>query len=266
MRVAYLILFVVALGLSSCHFDTAEKEKPAVSKDTLTYAYQLIKERADDCGEKPDSSCTVVKITYPIFPDRDSLNAHVTQKMTGLFGFFQADVTLNDMADRFLETYENFKKRYKKDNRFFTLNANAKVLRQDSSLTTLETNNYTFQGGAHGGSYTYFINWNTKADKSIALDDILVNGYKDKLTSIADTIFRKQEKLTDTVSLAQDYFFKDDKFSLPKNFLITPLGLRFLYNIYEIKPYAAGRTDLFIPYAQLKPLLRPNTVVTQYIK
>lgn len=266
MRSAYLILFIAALGLSSCHFDTAEKEQPAVTSDTLTYAYQLIKERADDCGDKPDSSCTVVKITYPIFPDRDSLNAHVTQKLTGLFGFFQTDVTLNEMTDRFLETYENFKKRHKKDNRFFTLNASAKVLRQDSSLITIETNSYTFQGGAHGASYTYFINWNTKADKNITLDDILAAGYKEKLTRIADTVFRKQEKLTDTASLAKDYFFKDNKFSLPKNFLVTPLGLRFLYNIYEIKPYAAGRTDMLIPYAQLKPLLRPHTVITQYIK
>lgn len=266
MRVAYIILFITALGFSSCHFDTAEKEKPAITQDTLTYAYQLIKERADDCGGKPDSSCTVVKITYPIFPDRDSLNARVTQKLTGLFGFFQYDVSLNEMTDHFLETYDEFKKRHKKDNRFFTLNANAKVLRQDSNLVTIETNSYTFQGGAHGGSYTYFINWNTKADKDISLNDILVNGYNEKLTKIADTIFRKQEKLSDTSSLARDYFFKDNKFSLPKNFLITPLGLRFLYNIYEIKPYAAGHTDLLIPYAQLKPLLRPNTVVTQYIK
>ncbi len=266
MRVAYLILFIAALGVSSCHFDTAEKVEPAITQDTLTYSYQLIKERADDCGDKPDSSCTVVKITYPLFPDRDSLNAQVTQKLTGLFGFFQPDVTLNEMTDHFLETYAEFKKRHKKDNRFFTLNASAKVLRQDSNLVTIETNSYTFQGGAHGGNYMYFINWNTKTDKNITLNDILIDGHKEKLTQLADTIFRKQEKLSDTASLARDYFFKDNKFALPKNFLITPLGLRFLYNIYEIKPYAAGRTDLLIPYAQLKPLLRPNTVITQYIK
>ena len=265
MRSVYFIIFIAVLA-SSCNFGTPEKQKTAITRDTLTYTNEVIKERADDCGDKPDSSCTLVKITYPIFPDRDSLNARVTQKLTGLFGFFQTDITLKEMTNHFLDTYDEFKKRHKKDDRFFTLNASAKVLRQDSNLVTIETNSYTFQGGAHGGSYTYFINWNTKADKNITLNDILVNGYKEKLTAIADTIFRRQEKLTDTASLARDYFFKDNKFSLPKNFLVTPLGLRFLYNIYEIKPYAAGRTDLLIPYAQLKPLLRQNTVVTQYIK
>jgi hypothetical protein len=264
MKLASLVLFVIVM-LSSCKFETPEKVKPAITKDTLAYTYELIKDRADDCENKPDSSCTVVQIKYPLFPDRDSLNNKVTEKLTGLFGFFQTDITLQEMSDHFLSTYEEFKKRHKKDTRFFTLNSSAKVLRQDSNLTTLAINTYAFQGGAHGGSYAYFINWDTRADKNIILNDILIDGYKDKLTRIADTIFRKQEKLSDTASLANDYFFSGNKFSLPKNFLITPLGLRFLYNIYEIKPYAAGRTDILIPYAQLKSLLKPNTVTTQYI-
>jgi hypothetical protein len=50
------------------------------------------------------------------------------------------------------------------------------------------------------------------------------------------------------------------------NFSVTPIGIKFLYNQYEIKPYAAGITELFIPYAQIKSLLRPNSVVTQFIK
>jgi hypothetical protein len=243
-----------------------KKQHIGVTGDTLTYAYQLIKKRADDCGNKPDRGCTVAKIKYPIFTDADKLNDTVTKKLTGLFGFFQTDVSLDKMTDHFMETYTIFKKKHKKSTIFYTLNSSAKVLRQDSGLTTLEIDSYAFQGGAHGGSYTYFINWDTKNDKNLQLQDILINNYKDKLTRIADTIFRKQEKLSDTASLAADYFFKNDKFTLNNNFLITPIGLRFLYNIYEIKPYAAGKTDLFIPYANLKPLLQPHTVVTQYIK
>jgi hypothetical protein len=130
----------------------------------------------------------------------------------------------------------------------------------------VETNSYTFQGGAHGANYTFFINWDTNADKNLALEDILAQGYKPKLNEIADTIFRQQEKLTGTSSLAKDYFFKGDKFKLNRNFLITPVGLRFVYNIYEIKPYAAGSTELLIPYEKIRSFLKPNTVITQYIK
>ncbi|RZA02386.1 MAG: DUF3298 domain-containing protein [Sphingobacteriaceae bacterium] len=266
MRAAYLIIIFALAGLTACKFETQKKQEPDITQDTLTYAYQTINLRADDCGDKPDSACTVVNIKYPLFVERDALNDTVTKKLTGLFGFFQDSISLKEMGEHFLTTYYNFKHRNKRSEIFFTLNSNAQVLRQDSNLTTIETNSYTFQGGAHGGNYTFFINWDTKADKNLTLEDILINGYKPKLTQIADTIFRQQEKLADTSSLAKDYFFKDDKFKLNRNFSVTPLGLKFVYNIYEIKPYAAGCTELLIPYSKIKSLLKPNTVITQYIK
>jgi len=259
-------MFFALTVLMSCKFETQDKQQPDIEKDTLTYTYEQIKLRADDCDDKPDSSCTVVNIKYPLFTDRDALNDTVTKKLTGLFGFFQTDISLKEMGEHFLTTYYNFKRRNKRSGILFTLNSNAQVLRQDSNLTTLETNSYTFQGGAHGGSYTFFINWDTKADKNLALEDILVDGYKAKLTQVADTIFRQQEKLTDTSSLAKDYFFKGDTFKLNRNFSVTPFGLRFVYNIYEIKPYAAGCTELLIPYDKIRSILKPNTVITQYIK
>jgi hypothetical protein len=200
MRVAYIAVFFALAGLTSCQFETQQKQQPAIEKDTLSYTYEQIKLRADDCDNKPDSSCSVVNIKYPLFTDRDALNDTVTKKLTGLFGFFQTDVSLEEMGEHFLSTYKNFKRRNKRSEVFFTLNSNAQVLRQDSNLTTIETNSYTFQGGAHGGSYTFFINWDTKADKNLALEDILIDGYKTKLTAVADTIFRQQEKLSDTSS------------------------------------------------------------------
>ena len=148
---------------------------------------------------------------------------------------------------------------------FYTLESNATVVRQDSSLTTIQIDRYVYAGGAHGSNYTGFVNWNTKTNRKIDLSDILIKGYNERLTEAGEKIFRAQEKLNDSGSLS-NYFFKDGKFSLNNNFLITPIGLRFLYNEYEIKPYSDGATELLIPYAQIRSLLRPNTVISQYIK
>jgi hypothetical protein len=266
MKIQQVLFFMVMLGLSACQWGDTKTQKADITTDTLTYVYHTKKIRADDCGNKADSACTVVKIKYPVF-NRDSiLNDTVTNKLIVLFTAEKPDKNLTAFIKRFMDNYQDFKKSDPRSGMFFTLDSYARLIRQDSSLTTLEVGGYNFQGGAHGASATTFINWNTKSRKNIRLNDILIDGYTDKLTKVADSLFRQQEKLSYTASLKDNYFFKNDVFALNTNFLITPLGLRFLYNQYEIKPYAAGKTDLFIPYTKIKSLLRPNTVIAQYLK
>ncbi|MDB5148361.1 MAG: hypothetical protein JWQ57_2381 [Mucilaginibacter sp.] len=260
------LLFFVVIGLSSCQWGVPKKvtEKPV---DTLHYTYKTIKAKAADCGGKPDSSCTVVKINYPFFDSAKTLNDTITRKLTVMFAMDgKPDSSLELMTQKFLKAYADFRKTDPRSGMFFTLDDSVKLIHQDSSLTTLQVSGYSYQGGAHGGSFTGFINWDVKAGKNLRLDDIFAAGYHEKLTTIAEGIFRKNEKLADNASLADNYFFKDNKFALNENFSITPIGVKFLYNQYEIKPYAAGITTLFIPYAQIKSLLQPGSVVSQFIK
>jgi hypothetical protein len=266
MKSKYLLFSFIALGACSCKWGVPPKQNGTTAKDTLSYTYKAIKERATDCGSKPDSSCSVAKISYPYFNGQQKLNDSVSRKLTSIFVLKdKPDTTLTQLTHDFFANYQKDKETLK-DPQIYSLDCAVKVLRQDSGLVTLQVYGYISQGGAHPTSGTYFINWDTKTNKNIALDDLFDNGYQDKLTKIAEGIFRKNEKLADTASLANNYFFKDAKFALNNNFSITPLGLKFLYNEYEIKPYSAGTTDLFIPYAQIKSLLKPNTVVSQYIK
>jgi hypothetical protein len=261
-----LALFAVLL-FAACMHNAAPLIPPDITSDTLHYTYQEVKQKANDCGNKPDTGCTVAKITYPVFASQSKLNDTVVAKLLNLFSpNNHPDKDLETQAKNFIAGYEQFKTQEKGRNIVFTLNSNAKILRQDSSFITIEISGYNFAGGAHGSSLTFFINWNTKAKKSITLDDLFNANYKQPLTAIAEKIFRKDENLKDSSSLARDYFFKGNQFALNNNFVITPIGIRFLYNQYEIKPYAAGITDLFIPYSQIKKLLKPNTVIAQYIK
>ncbi|MES2064783.1 MAG: DUF3298 domain-containing protein [Bacteroidota bacterium] len=266
MKVTSFML-LAALGLSSCKWGEPQKQAPpAIFTDTVAYTYQAIHERAADCGSKPDSACTVVDIKYPVFKGTPVLNDTVKHKLLNIFMLGEKpDTSLSSLAKNFLKSYTDAKKDDPRTEMFYTLESYVKVIRQDSALLALEYGGYSYQGGAHGGSFTGFVNWNVKTDKPVTLGDILVDGYKPQLTKIAEKIFRKDEKLTDTSSLANDYFFKDNKFALNENYSITPAGIRFVYNQYEIKPYAAGQTELIIPYSQLKTLMRPKSAASQYI-
>ena len=262
-----IVLLALCSGLLYACGDTVRNPtKPDVAKDTLVYTYKTLKQRAHDCGNKPDSACTVVKITYPEFKDAPILNDKLKKQLVvSSSGAEKPDTSFTNFATSFIKGYEEDKKTAERTYMFYTVDTKSTVIRQDSSLTTLQSQIYTYTGGAHGNTYIGFINWDTKKKQGVFLNDIMNPGYRVKLTAIAEKIFRKNENLTDTSSLKADYFFKDAKFSLNDNFLITPLGLRFLYNQYEIKPYAAGTTDLLIPYDKIKSLLKPHTVTAQYI-
>jgi hypothetical protein len=265
--ITWLCLVILGFSISACQFGSSEKiERPDIFTDTVTYASKRIYQRAADCGDKPDSTCTVVDIRYPEFKDQAQLNDTVKSKLLTIFSMDgKADTSLESMSKNFLKAYADFKKSDPKSVMFYTLNTYAKVIQQDTSLISLEYGGYIFQGGAHGGAFTGYVNWNPDAKKEVTLKDILISGYEAKLTRTADSIFRKNEKLSATASLKTNYFFKDDKFALNNNYSITPLGIKFMYNQYEIKPYAAGQTELFIPYSQIRTLVRSNSVAAQYI-
>jgi len=263
----YLLAFLfVTVCISACTWEKPGKSLAVVTTDTLHYTYKTFKQRAADCGNKADSNCTIVKFDYPVFDSMAVLNDSVVKKLIGIFpSDKKTDTGFNALAQSFLAGYIKGTQGLNNSSQY-ALNGNARILRQDSSLVTLQAYAYAYTGGAHPSSLSYFINWNTKTNKKITLADIFKDNGQDSLKTIAEGIFRKNEKLSATATLKNDYFFKDGKFALNNNYVITPTGIRFLYNEYEIKPYAAGTTDLFIPYSQIKTLLRPNTVVSQYIK
>lgn len=263
----YLLIIAILTILSSCEWGGAPKTRKAgISKDTLSYQEQRYKKYADDCGSKPDSNCSEINITYPVFKGQPKLNDTVVQKLASMVAIDNKhENTFDALSKDFFQQDKQVKSAGRAHIKL-TITGSATVARQDSGLVAIQLDGYSFTGGAHGISPTYFINWDIKTGKNLLLADVLTTGYEQPLNAVAEKIFRKEENLSDTASLSRDYFFKGGKFSLNNNFMITPLGLRFLYNQTEIKPYAAGKTEIIVPYNQIKTLLKPNTIVSQYVK
>jgi len=268
-------IFILA-GLSALLFSVSNTHLPinrplgnplrSESKDTLVYKYHITKERSPDCGARPDSECTVAKVVYPFFNNQPLLNSSIQRKLATAFNFGDKRIsTVKELVHGVIRAYLADTELIK-DKGSYSLDASLKVARQDSYLLAFKIDGHTYSGGAHGLDKAAFLNWDIKKQRELTLNDILVNGYRQQLTRIGEKIFRKDEKLNANAPLTDNYFFKNGKFSLNDNFMITPTGLQFLYNEYEIKSFAQGQTGLFIPYAQIKSLLRPNTVVSQYLK
>jgi hypothetical protein len=277
MRLQHLFVCLIILEIYSCNSggsnaqtsDTIKKTTSIdkrtssfIKNDTVVYTYKKLKSYDKNC--KPKNDCSYVNISFPIFQNLPQLNKTVIQAVLTYLNNEHGkpenlDVIFKEFSDDFFADIDSSESINPS-----TLELEITTAAQDSSFVILKFAD-EMSGGAHPNQNDGFINWNTKKDNIIGLEDILIDGYKTRLTKIAEKIFRKNENLTSSDSL-ENYFFKNGIFTLDGNFQITPKGLSFFYNNYEIKPYSEGPTTLLIPYLQIKSLLRPNTVVSQYIK
>lgn len=108
-------------------------------------------------------------------------------------------------------------------------------------------------GAAHPNSESHSYNFDLRNAQLIGLDDILKEGYQDKLERIAKKIF-------------QEEYGADREFFLSEDFTISPGSLLFTYDPYEIGSYAEGYIGVFIPYGKIRQLIRPGSVLDVWLK
>lgn len=268
-------LSIVLALFSACNNTPQNKLKssksPGLDFDTVTYTLKTITKDDPKCDTSKEKNCRIVNITYHIFDNHPVLNDSVRTMLLAIYPFERMDspakLSLEEQTEEFMDKYEEFKKEPYSQGRKYELISSTKIMEEIGNLLTLQLDAYTYSGGAHGASFRRFINYDIKNKKVILLNDILKNNYRDSLMNVAEVIFKKNEGLKPGQALSPDsYFFENNQFSLANSYVFTSQGILFLYNEYEIKPYAAGRTELLVPYNKIKSMLKPGTVAEQFIK
>jgi hypothetical protein len=128
---------------------------------------------------------------------------------------------------------------------------------QQQGLVFLSTETFTFTGGAHPYMYNGYRAFDRLSGAPVTLDNLLQDTKaKTAVVQMAEQKFRAQEGL-DPKDDYSAYTFKGGQFSIPKNWRFERDSLEFIYNLYEIKPYAAGFTYLKLPLSALDSLLVP---------
>ena len=113
-------------------------------------------------------------------------------------------------------------------------------------------------GGVHPFGTTFFVNFDIRTGRAVALSDLLREGSLPKLQSLAEATFRRDYKLSPNESLSEHgYSFPGDRFRLNDNFGLGERELVFLFNTYEIGPGAMPPTKIAIPYPLIRDLLKP---------
>ncbi|NLR65096.1 DUF3298 and DUF4163 domain-containing protein [Chitinophaga varians] len=136
----------------------------------------------------------------------------------------------------------------------WTTESDMKVVYNSWPLLVIEKYAYDFTGGAHGNSGAFYQTLDLAKRKVVTPDEYFKPGYKEVLSPLLDKAFRKKFHIDEDESLDQNLLVKT---IVPNNnFIVTGKGVAFSYVPYEIGPYALGQVTLFIPFTELKSILK----------
>jgi len=193
---------------------------------------------------------------YPLFDD-EQLNAALRKKFTEGVSFEKA-------ADNYIaeqkQTYANYT-----DEMFGAsglgqgYDLKITVSRQLPDFTLLKARwGEDNEGAAHAQHGEIDVIYDNRAKKILQLDGILIAGGRSALRQIAEKVFRRDEKLSTTASLCNNYLFDNCRFELARNFTTHKGFLEFIYDPYEGKSFAAGIWSVKLNYASVKQLIKPE--------
>ena len=128
------------------------------------------------------------------------------------------------------------------------------VLYRQANLLSLEFFRYDFSGGAHGNYGSTGASYDLRTGRRLHYADIFRPEAAQQLPALLATAVRPLVGLTATDPLDEQLFVK--QMPVTHNVYLTAGGAVFIYQPYEIASYAQGEIRVFLPIAELRPLLR----------
>ncbi|MCC6563895.1 DUF3298 and DUF4163 domain-containing protein [Candidatus Uhrbacteria bacterium] len=144
-------------------------------------------------------------------------------------------------------------------------------------IVSLAFQNYSYTGGAHGLPWMTGLTMTLPDGKPLALGDIVKEESlkpfmqrvrRDLLAEWGDVLFEEAKTqlegfVDDSSPITAD---QQAVFSQLEDFYLTQTGFVFFWNVYEIAPYAAGQQTIFLPFDEVRDLLKANSPIAPLIR
>lgn len=130
------------------------------------------------------------------------------------------------------------------------------VLYQQANLLSVEFFRYDFSGGAHGNYGSTGASYDLRTGRRLRYADIFRPAAAQQLPALLEAAVRPLMHLAASDPLDKQLFVK--QMPVTHNVYLTAGGAVFIYQPYEIASYAQGEVRVFVPLAELRPLLRPG--------
>lgn len=116
----------------------------------------------------------------------------------------------------------------------------------------------TYEGGAHGGYYEIWSNFDRNTGTPITLSQVFDMDKEEQIKEVIRQQICKNNNCKDLEELheATGILILGDVFLSDNNFQLCKDGIEMLYNPYDIAPWAAGTIYVKIPYKSFEGLLK----------
>ena len=260
-KLSSLLLFLlVSTFLTNCTKSATNAVSVKFQKKSFTKTYDSTAANAENYVH--------IKIDYVEFTEaatsvaKDSLNKIVENYINAPI-FEQKTKTLEELAQSLINDYKKQKKEYPDFPGGYELERGVEVQYGNDKLVCVKFNEYSYFGGAHPNSVMFYTNIDLQTGRTIKLEELFVDGYKDELNKIAEKYFRKERELKPEEDLEQaGFWFNENEFAVNDNFAIEKSKLSFFFNDYEITSHAAGPTFIEIPFEELSSIIKPSGFIS----
>lgn len=125
-----------------------------------------------------------------------------------------------------------------------------RVVRNEAPWLQFMVEGYSYTGGAHGASGLGALLFDGQTGRKIALQDL----FRD------EAAFRTFRGLVADRLLAsyEDALFDEWTVATDTTFLVTPRGVRMVFQQYEVAPYAVGMPTVDLPFSAWASLASPE--------
>ncbi len=198
------------------------------------------------------ADCPVLNFKRLTFTGYERFNAFLEQTLLSL-----ALVETNrDKAFRDLPELELYFFKTAKPRDELALASSVKYM--SAQVVVVQLDSYIFTGGAQRISTTQYLNWLPKTDKLLTLETMLLPG---KLPAFEEALKKQHALWLRKNPLAKDdpaAYIKLWPFEPSDNVALLENGAAVTYDPYRLAPYSFGKPTIYIPYRDLKGILRPE--------
>jgi len=119
-----------------------------------------------------------------------------------------------------------------------------------------------YTGGAHPNTTTASFTYDLNRNAVVNLSDLFLPK-SNYLKVISDYAIRELKKVKTVSDAETGAAAKLENFH---SWNITPTGLKITFDRYQVGAYAVGEHEVVVPYSVLKPIIRPDGLLAQFVK